>query len=87
MENKFLNREEAARYLTEDLGLKVTKNTLQKWVTVGGGPAYRRFGNRAVYLIHDLKEWAERKLSSPRCSSIDQGARIANCANLNTSAS
>jgi hypothetical protein len=69
MENRYINREEAAQYLTEQRGLQVSKNTLQKWVTTGGGPAYRRFGKRAVYLIQDLNEWAERKLSAPRLSS------------------
>lgn len=69
MENRYINREEAAQYLTEQRGLTVSKNTLQKWVTTGGGPAYRRFGKRAVYQIQDLNEWAERKLSAPRLSS------------------
>jgi len=69
MENRYISREEAAQYLTEQRGLKVSKNTLQKWVTTGGGPAYRRFGKRAVYLIDDLNDWAERKLSAPRLSS------------------
>ncbi len=70
MENsKYLERPEAAQYLTDHLGLRVSKTTLQKWVTTGGGPAYRRFGKRAVYLIQDLNEWAERKLSAPRLSS------------------
>jgi len=70
MENtKYLERTEAAIYLTEQLGLRVAKGTLQKWATVGGGPAYRRFGKRAVYLIEDLQAWAESKLSAPRKSS------------------
>lgn len=69
MENRYISREEAAQYLTEQRGLKVSKGTLQKWVTTGGGPAYRRFGKRAVYLIDDLNTWAERKLSAPRLSS------------------
>ncbi len=68
MEKHFLSREEAAQYLTER-GLKTAKGTLQKWVTTGGGPAYRRFGKRAVYLVEDLNEWAERKLTAPRLSS------------------
>jgi hypothetical protein len=62
---KFLSRTEAANYLTER-GLRVSKGTLQKWVTVGGGPAYRRFGHYAVYTVQDLDNWAERKLSAPR---------------------
>lgn len=72
MEQRYINREEAAQYLTHDLGLQVSKNTLQKWVTTGGGPTYRRFGKRAVYLIEDLQAWANQKLSTPRCSSSTQ---------------
>jgi hypothetical protein len=64
---KFLDRKEAADHLTER-GLRVSKGTLQKLVTVGGGPVYRRFGLRAVYLAADLDAWAESKLSAPRCS-------------------
>lgn len=61
---KYLSREEAAKYVT-DMGLHLTKNTLQKWVTVGGGPVYRRFGHRAVYLKEDLDAWIEKKMSQP----------------------
>ena len=67
-ETRYLTREESANYLTER-GLPVSRNTLQKWATVGGGPVYRRFGNRAVYTVEDLDDWAERKLSAPRASS------------------
>ncbi|MCK9202431.1 MAG: helix-turn-helix domain-containing protein [Gallionella sp.] len=67
MESKYLDRTEAAGYLTA-LGLRVSKNTLQKMVTTGGGPVYRRFGLRAVYLTADLDAWAQAKLSAPRCS-------------------
>lgn len=65
MESKFLDRTEAAQYLAER-GLRVSKNTLQKWATVGGGPLYRRFGNKAVYQAGDLDAWALEKLSAPR---------------------
>lgn len=68
METKYLERTEAAQYLTER-GLRVSKNTLQKWATVGGGPLYRRFGTRAVYQTCDLDEWAIAKLSTPRHTS------------------
>ena len=64
---RYLDRAEAAEYLTTR-GLRVSKNTLQKWVTVGGGPTYRRFGHRAVYKTEDLDNWAERKLSAPRAT-------------------
>lgn len=69
MEQRYISREEAAQYLTDNLGLRVSKNTLQKWVTTGGGPLYRRFGKRAVYLIEDLHQWANSKLTAPRASS------------------
>ena len=69
MESKFLDRNEAAQYLAES-GLRVSKNTLQKWATTGGGPLYRRFGNRAVYQTGDLDEWALAKLSAPRRTAV-----------------
>jgi len=68
MINRYIGRAEAAKYLSEQLGLKVSKNTLQKWATTGGGPMYRIFGRAAVYLHADLEEWAEKKLSTPRHS-------------------
>lgn len=71
--SRFLDRHEAADYLTER-GLRTSKNTLQKWATTGGGPVYRRFGRRAVYLAADLDAWAQAKLSTPRCSSASTGA-------------
>jgi hypothetical protein len=74
--NRFLDRAEAAQYLTER-GLRVSKNTLQKWVTVGGGPTYRRFGHRAVYKSADLDAWAERKLTAPRQTYARQSGAVA----------
>ncbi len=68
MGDRFKSREEAAQYLTECRGLPTAKGTLQKWATTGGGPVYRRFGKRAVYLQEDLDAWAEAKLSAPRHS-------------------
>ena len=67
MEAVYLERTEAANYLTAK-GLRVSKTTLQKWATTGGGPTYRRFGLRAVYTQSDLDAWAEAKLSAPRRS-------------------
>ncbi len=69
METKrFINRGQAADYLTGQ-GLPVAKTTLQKLATVGGGPAYRRFGKYAVYSTDDLDAWAQEKLTAPRHSS------------------
>ena len=62
MTQKFLTRKEAADYLN-DIGLPITFGTLQKFATVGGGPKYHIFGNRAVYAISDIDAWIERRLS------------------------
>lgn len=64
---RYYSRNEAAD-LIKSRGLPITRNTLQKYATTGGGPVYRRFGNRAVYLAADLDAWIEEKLSSPRAS-------------------
>lgn len=66
---KFLDRREAAEYLTSR-GLRISKTTLQKWVTTGGGPAYRRFGRNAVYTSEDLDNWVSSKLSAPSCTRV-----------------
>ena len=64
MNRPYLSRPEAAEFICAR-GLIVSKNTLQKYATVGGGPVYRRFGNRAVYTPADLDAWIEQKLSDP----------------------
>lgn len=70
MDSNFLERSQAAEYLTAR-GLRVSKNTLQKWATTGGGPTYQRFGLRAVYTRQNLDAWADAKLSAPRCSTSE----------------
>ncbi len=60
----YLSRAAAAEFLSSK-GFPVAKTTLQKYATVGGGPRFRRFGNRVVYTQEDLTEWADSKLSDP----------------------
>jgi hypothetical protein len=67
---EYLTRPEAADYLTAR-GLIVSKSTLQKWATSGGGPVYRRFGIRALYTAADLDAWAKAKLGAPRRSTSE----------------
>jgi hypothetical protein len=64
---RYLSRREAAEYVTER-GLQYSANTLQKLASLGGGPVYRRWGNRAVYTPDDLDTWIESKLSAPLAS-------------------
>lgn len=67
MSEKFLDRGEAAAFIASH-GLKISKGTLGKFATVGGGPRYRIFGIRAVYSEADLESWIAAKLSAPRFS-------------------
>lgn len=70
MHPRYLSRPEAAAFLTEH-GFPISKNTLQKMATTGGGPTYRIFGHRALYTPDDLIAWAEAKLSAPRISTSE----------------
>jgi hypothetical protein len=70
MPKHYLTRQEAARYLSEH-GLPVSKNTLQKFATIGGGPTYRIFGNKSLYTAEALESWAEARLSIPRKSTSE----------------
>jgi hypothetical protein len=68
MPKEYLTRPEAAEYLTEK-GLPTSKNTLQKLATVGGGPGYSLWGNKAQ--PRQLDTWAESKLRAPKRSTSD----------------
>ncbi len=70
MNKKYLTRLEAAEYVTSR-GIPLAKNTLQKMATVGGGPLYRRFGNRSLYKAKDLDAWIAERVSSPRRSTSE----------------
>lgn len=69
MPEKYLTRPEAARYVVENFGAPCTYKSLCKYATVGGGPVYRKFGNRVLYAPADLATWVHSKLSAPRQSS------------------
>ncbi len=64
---KFLTRVEAAEYLTQ-LGAPVAKTTLAKWATVGGGPAFCKFGTRALYTPAALDAWVQARITAPMLS-------------------
>ena len=73
--NRLLTRVEAARFL-QQRGFPVAARTLATLVSRGGGPAYRRFGQRALYRTEDLIAWAESRCSPPRRNSAE-GERAA----------
>jgi hypothetical protein len=65
-----LGRKQAARALT-DAGYPTSPATLATKASRGGGPIYRRFGNRVLYKWPDLLAWAESQTSSPRRSTSE----------------
>jgi hypothetical protein len=56
-----LNRQEAARYLT-DAGLPIAATTLAKKAVDGSEPPFRIGNGRALYDAVDLLAWAEEQL-------------------------
>lgn len=63
-----LRRSEVPDYLDRKFGLPVSKTTLNKWATVGGGPPMRYFGRIPLYDTDDLDAWAEARMSKPVAS-------------------
>lgn len=66
----YLTRAEAANYIASK-GAPISKNTLQKFATIGGGPVYRRFGNKALYQTDDLDAWLNERMSAPMRSTSE----------------
>jgi hypothetical protein len=67
---RLLTRRAAANFLTER-GYPIAPQTLAKYAVVGGGPPFRKFGNRPLYAEADLIAWAEGRLSPRRTSTSD----------------
>lgn len=64
---EFLTRPEIAEFLTEQ-GFPTPKGTLQKLASIGGGPPYQIYGNKALYRPVESLDWARARLSEPRFS-------------------
>jgi hypothetical protein len=73
---EWLTRHEAAAYITGK-GTKISATTLGKFACIGGGPDYRRWGNRSVYAAADLDNWIKKRLgkSSSSTSEAANGRR------------
>jgi hypothetical protein len=74
-----LSRDDAAAALSAS-GFPVKPKTLATRATLGGGPPYQKFGNRAIYKWGDLLVWARSRLKPPstRCTAMthDDGHAI-----------
>ena len=66
-------RRNAAAALT-DAGFPTAPATLATLATRGGGPVYRRYGNRVIYRWSDLLDWAQSRLSAPMRSTSEADA-------------
>ncbi|ODC01226.1 hypothetical protein A3197_01705 [Candidatus Thiodiazotropha endoloripes] len=64
MNESFLTRSKAAEYLNNQ-GIPYSPKTLQKLASLGGGPRYVLFGNKALYTKEDLDGWVADKLVEP----------------------
>ncbi len=72
-DDALLDRKSAAARLGE-MGFPISPSTLSTMATRGGGPAYRRFGARALYSESDLIAWARGRLTPPRRSTSERDA-------------
>jgi len=72
--NAKLTRRQAAEALRAR-GFPVSPATLSTLASRGGGPIFQRFGRTPLYRLHDLIDWAEKRLSKPIRSSseLEQG--------------
>ena len=71
-EQRYLNRAEAAEFLSER-GYKTAKATLAKRAVIGGGPPFISWGRQPLYDPADLLAWAERRCTMLRRSTSDRG--------------
>jgi hypothetical protein len=67
---RFLTRAEQVEYLASR-GIPVTKLTLGKLASTGGGPRYVIFGSRALSTAEWLDEWVAARMKAPRHSTSE----------------
>lgn len=68
-----LSRKEAAEFLAK-LGYPIAASTLAKLASTGGGPKFRKFGQKPLYYEPDLLDWVAERLSGKKRSTSDPGA-------------
>lgn len=73
LEKPRLRRCEASTYLEQRHGLTVAVATLAKYATIGGGPAFKRFGRFPLYEPAALDSWVAHKLGKTTVSTSEAG--------------
>jgi hypothetical protein len=62
----FLPVDDAVSYIKGQIGYSPSPATLDKMVTVGGGPDYVKFGRKRLYHPDALDRWIQQKLQEPK---------------------
>lgn len=70
-----LTRQQTAVALT-DAGFPTSPATLATKATRGGGPPFRRYGPRVIYIWGETLAWAESQLSPPMHSTSEADAGL-----------
>jgi hypothetical protein len=65
-----MTRDEAARYISAQY-FPTARRTLANLAVSGGGPAFRKVGNRSLYSKADCDSWASSRLG-PRVHSTSE---------------
>jgi hypothetical protein len=71
---RMLRRVEAAQYVRDTWGMPLSRQTLAKLATIGGGPPFRRVGRFPLYEVADLNAWALSRLGPKQRSTSDRAA-------------
>jgi hypothetical protein len=70
-DDQMLQRDQAAAFITERLGVRISTTKLAILASDGGGPVFRRFGSRVYYRVADLRSWVTAKLGETYTSTAD----------------
>ena len=74
---RFLRRDEAAKYLRNVYGLRMSESTLAKLAVYGNGPRFYKPSRRLVlYAIEELDAYAQRRLGRLRSSTSDEPEEV-----------
>ncbi len=74
---KFLRRDKASQFLTDDLGYPCARTTLAKLAVIGGGPPFHKAGRIPLYERADLEIWASNKIGPLLLSTSERSRRVA----------
>lgn len=71
MKSVYLNRKQAAHYVTEMWGVPCSYKWLAKLVVVGGGPRHWKWGRAVRYRADALDAWVFGRMTGPFASSSE----------------